>query len=440
MKTAGLKNHMVIRWDEVVDDENTPAREASLRTKTVLVGRIGLMMLSAGTGAWRVRNAMNTVCEALGMTCSVDIGLLSINYTCFEDGVTCSQTVCLVTTGVNTDKLDRMEAFVQNFRRTCPDLPVDKIYKKLDDIEKTPGNYTPLVQGLASGAACSAFTFLLGGGLFEMLFAFFGAFFGNWFKAELIKRKFTITLWVTASVFLACFVYAALYYAAVSFFSISELHQSGYICAMLFIIPGFPFITSGIDIAKLDMRSGLERLTYALLIIVFATATGWVTAIIFHLHPLDFSPLGLTAPELFLFRLLASFVGVFGFSIMFNSPVRMALSAALVGMVANTLRLELVDLAALPPATAAFIGAFCAGCLASILKKRTGYPRIAITVPSIVIMVPGLYLYKAFYNMGVMQAALSLSWFLQAFLIILALPLGLIAARLIIDKNFRTCT
>ena len=31
---------------------------------------------------------------------------------------------------------------------------------------------------------------------------------------------------------------------------------------MLFIIPGFPFITSGIDLAKLDLRSGLERLAY----------------------------------------------------------------------------------------------------------------------------------------------------------------------------------
>ena len=37
---------------------------------------------------------------------------------------------------------------------------------------------------------------------------------------------------------------------------------------MLFIIPGFPFITSGIDLAKLDMRSGLERLAYSLIIVI----------------------------------------------------------------------------------------------------------------------------------------------------------------------------
>jgi len=45
---------------------------------------------------------------------------------------------------------------------------------------------------------------------------------------------------------------------------------------MLFVIPGFPLITGGIDLAKLDLRSGLERFTYALLIILMATITGRV--------------------------------------------------------------------------------------------------------------------------------------------------------------------
>ena len=48
------------------------------------------------------------------------------------------------------------------------------------------------------------------------------------------------------------------------------------------------------------------------------------------------------------------------------------------------------------PATAAFIGVLTAGLLASLLKNKVGYPRISVTVPSIVIMVPGLYLYRGF--------------------------------------------
>ena len=54
---------------------------------------------------------------------------------------------------------------------------------------------------------------------------------------------------------------------------------------------------------------------------------------------------------------------------MLNSSVPMAAMAALIGCIANTLRLELVDLINFPPAAAAFIGALTAGLLASLIKK-----------------------------------------------------------------------
>ena len=125
---------------------------------------------------------------------------------------------------------------------------------------------------------------------------------------------------------------------------------------------------------------------------------------------------------------------------MFNSPLRLAATAGMIGALSNTLRLELADLTSLPPAAAACIGAFVAGILASTIKGLAGYPRIAITVPSIVIMVPGLYLYKGFYNLGIMNLTVAASWLASALLIILALPLGLIFARIATDKTFRYCT
>ena len=173
--------------------------------------------------------------------------------------------------------------------------------------------------------------------------------------------------------------------------NIPSVHEAGYICSMLFIIPGFPFITSGIDLAKLDLRSGIERLTYSIIIVLVATVFAWIMALLLHLQPEEFTTLHIGKMLHLILRLITSFCGVFGFSIMFNSPVRLAVAAAGIGAVANTLRLELVDLANIPPAAAAFIGALTAGLLASLLKNKVGYPRISVTVPSIVIMVPGLY-------------------------------------------------
>ena len=316
----------------------------------------------------------------------------------------------------------------------------EELHSYLDEIERIHGLYSPAALGLAAAIACCGFTFLLGGGPVEMFCAFIGAGLGNFLRCKLTKHHFTLFLGIVSSVSLACFVYAGLLKLGEILFGISIQHEAGYICAMLFIIPGFPFITSGIDLAKLDMRSGMERLTYALIIVLVATMSAWIMAMLLHLQPVDFIKIHMPVAMWILTRLIASFFGVFGFSIMFNSPVRLACSAAVLGAVANTLRLELVDLAALPPAVTAFIGALTAGLLASLLKNKVGYPRISVTVPSIVIMVPGLYLYRGFYNLGIMSLSVSASWFAAALLIIASLPLGLIFARILTDKTFRYCT
>lgn len=436
------KNHMDILWHEYTDQngENKPVTEASLTEKASIIGRVGIMLLSCGTGAWRVRSSMNALAEAMGITCTADIGLMSIEYTCFDGEEGFTQSLCLTNTGVNTSKLNRLENFIRDFEVEGKHMSGEQLHSFLDNIEKIHGLYSPIALGFAAALACGGFTFLLGGGPIEMLCAFIGAGIGNFIRCKLSKHHFTLFLCIVSSVSAACLVYAGVLKIAELLLGISIQHEAGYICAMLFIIPGFPFITSGIDLAKLDMRSGIERLNYALIIILVATMTAWIMALLLHLQPVDFMKISLPVWGWILFRILASFCGVFGFSIMFNSPVRLAEVAAAIGAIANTLRLELVDIAKFPPAAAAFIGALTAGILASLIKNKVGYPRISVTVPSIVIMVPGLYLYKGFYNLGMMSLAVSASWFASAILIIAALPLGLIFARILTDKTFRYCS
>lgn len=433
-------NHMDIYWHNfAVHGSHTVITEAGLTEKATLIGRVGLMLLSCGTGAWRVRSSMNTLAIQLGLTCTANIGLLSIDYTCF-DGENCfTQSICLNNTGVNTYKLNYLERFIHDFPTIGIQLTGEQLHSRLDRIEKLGGLYKPCMLGLAAALACGAFTFLLGGGLPEIICAFLGAGAGNYVRSKLLGKKFTLFLCIVTSVALGCITYTVALRLAELLLSISPQHQAGYICAMLFIIPGFPFITSGIDFAKLDFRSGLERLAYAIIITVVATITAWATALALNLQPVEFPDLTLSVSIHLVLRLIASFCGVFGFSIMFNSPVSMAASAAVVGAIANTLRLELVDLVNCPPSIAAFIGALTAGLLASLINRKLGYPRISLTVPSIVIMVPGLFLYRAVYNLGAMSLSTSTSYFASAMLIILALPLGLIFARIITDKSFRYC-
>lgn len=446
MKTANTlrnikKNHMDVLWHEYADKtDSTPITQASLPAKASVVGRVGIMMLSCGTGAWRVRSSMNELSELMNMTCTVDIGLMSINYTCFDGNDSFSQSLCLTNTGVNTSQLNRLEKLVSNFSTNELTQSCEKIHSILDQIEKIHGLYSPATLAIAAALACGAFTFLLGGGIVEMLCAFAGAGIGNYIRCKLSKHHFTLFLCIISSVSAACLTYTVLLKLLEIIFAVNLQHEAGYICSMLFVIPGFPFITSGIDLAKLDMRSGIERFMYSMIIITVATMTAWILAMLLGLKPIPFLPLNLVLWQWILLRLLTSFCGVFGFSIMFNSPIRLATAAGIIGAASNTIRLELIELFTLPPAAAAFIGAFIAGILASTLKGVAGYPRISITVPSIVIMVPGLYLYKGFYNLGIMNLTAAASWLASALLIILALPLGLIFARIITDKTFRYCT
>lgn len=321
------------------------------------------------TGAWRVRSSMNELSELMEVTCTADIGLMSINYTCFDGDNSFSQSLCLTSTGVNTSQLNRLEKFVIDFKSDHLNQNCEEIHSLLDDIEKIHGLYTPNTLAAAAALACGAFTFLLGGGVVEMLCAFVGAGIGNYIRCRLSQKHYTLFLCITASVSAACLTFTGL-------------------------------------LKLLEIAFSVNLLLW----------------------------------QLVLLRLLTSFCGVLGFSLMFNSPIKLAMATGIIGAVSNTIRLEFIDLAAFPPAVAAFICAFIAGILASTLKGVAGYPRISITVPSIVIMVPGLYLYRGFYNLGIMELSTAASWLSSALLIILALPLGLIFARIITDKTFRYCT
>lgn len=433
-----LRNHMQIPWGELADTEShLLAINASLRKKTMIVGRTGLIMLSCGTGAWRVRATMNAISRVLNIYCSADIGLTTISYTCLDAENSYTESLSLKSTGVNTDKLTDMEHFVQMFEDEGALLEVKTIHQQLDEINGKQGNYTPILLGFAAALACCSFVFLLGGGPIEMFCTFFGAGLGNYTRAKMNGKQLTLFAGLATGVAVACLTYLVVSRSLEVLFNINVAHEAGYIGAMLFAIPGFPFITSGLDIEKSDMRSGIERLIHALSIIIIATLVGWLVALVGDLTPDSFLPVNLSPLLIGLLRIPASFCGVFGFSIMFNSPVKMATTAGFIGAIANTLRLELVDLTSLPAPAAAFIGALTAGILASLFHRRMGYPRISLTVPAIVIMVPGLYMYRAMYYLGIGQIATGGQWFILAMMIVLFLPLGLIVARILMDSDWR---
>lgn len=324
-------------------------------------------------------------------------------------------------------------------------LTVRQAHERLDMIERRKPLYSPLFSGFAAACACAAFVFLLGGQPFDMLGAFIGAGLGQWLRRRLFAHhlnQFFVTFIVVAVAALACV--GTLRVIGI-FDPVALEHDTAYIGAMLFVIPGFPLITGGLDMAKIDFPSGIQRVAYVLCIILMATLAGWMVATLVHLNPQGFEPMNLNATLNCVLRAVFAFIGVWGFSVLFNSPQRMCLVAATIGMITDTLRLQIVD-AGIPPEAGAFIGAMLAGLLASawrtcvrrgMLPPHLGYPRICLTVPSIVIMVPGMYMYQAMFHLGQFNTLSALDWAFRAFMVIICLPIGLAMARVITDKSWR---
>ncbi len=324
-------------------------------------------------------------------------------------------------------------------------VTVRQAHERLDMIEHRKPLYSPAFAGLASACACAAFVFLLGGGPYDMIGAFVGAGLGHWLRRRMFVHhlnQFFVTFVCVSVAALAC---TGMLRLIGLFDPVALQHDTAYIGAMLFVIPGFPMITGGLDMAKIDFPSGIQRVAYVLCIVLIATLAGWMVASIVHLNPQGFEPLGLSPVIECLLRMVFAFIGVWGFSVMFNSPQRMCLVAAVIGMITDTLRLEIVDMG-VPAEAGAFIGALLAGLLASawrssvrrgLLPPHLGYPRICLTVPSIVIMVPGMYMYRAMFYLGAFDTLHALDWAFRAFMVIICLPIGLVMARVLTDKSWR---
>ena len=209
---------------------------------------------------------------------------------------------------------------------------------------------------------------------------------------------------------------------------------AGYIAAVLYLIPGFPLFSSMLDLSRFDITAGLTRLCYAMAVITAATMSVALVSAMTGLSPLSIDAPTPTA-RWYLLAAVASFVGVGGFALLFNSSRRMLLFAASIGVVANIVRLVMSD-AGVQPQYAAYTGGVVVGLLGAVITARTTLPRITMTVPASVIMIPGTAMYRAvhFLNSGDIDQALSNA--ATAGLIIVWISAGLVTARILTDRDW----
>jgi uncharacterized membrane protein YjjB (DUF3815 family) len=115
---------------------------------------------------------------------------------------------------------------------------------------------------------------------------------------------------------------------------------------------------------------------------------------------------------------------------LFNSSPRTILAAGLLALGANGLRLVLNDMGMML-APSAFFAALSIGLAALVVERHFDVPRLTMIVAPTVIMMPGLYAFEmiVLFNRGQVLDALSAS--ASCGFIIVAMAMGLAAARFV---------
>ena len=415
-------------------DDSTAGQQA-MGVEADAVLRLGLLMVAAGTGGYRVIRAMKRAARAMGFDrLDAEISITSVVCT-FHRGV--SFRTVVATQPAPAVDASRIEALEHLTHHLPNHMSANALTMCLDDIvHSVTHRWSRPALMVAAGAACAAsalLTYFPPEGAAAVAVA---AACGQLVRMILASRHLNQLGVVAVAAATSCLVFYLLNWALplTHLPDDARAFAAGYIAAVLYLIPGFPLFSSMLDLSRFDITAGLTRLCYAMAVITAATMSVALVSAMTGLSPLSIDAPTPTA-RWYLLAAVASFVGVGGFALLFNSSRRMVLFAASIGVVANMVRLVMID-AGVQPQYAAYTGGVVVGLLGAVITARTTLPRITMTVPASVIMIPGTAMYRAvhFLNSGDIDQALSNA--ATAGLIIVWISAGLVTARILTDRDW----
>ena len=398
-----------------------------------VVLRLGQMLLAAGAGSYRVKASMRTCAEAVGIEKHhAQVTFTEVVATAYANGTFRTELAEQRLLGVNADRIDRITNYLATIEGT--QVLVEDVDKALDEIERVKPLYGWLANALASGLACAAFAFLNAGGWVECSVVAIAAFIGQFLRRQMLKRHMNhFGVWmvcggVAASAYILCV------YLAQKYMGIEPTHQAGFISALLFLVPGFPLVTGIIDLVRHDFAGGIQRIVYVAMLVVSAGVAVWSISKVFNWSVTPVYVVSLPAYIHFPLRFFTSFVAAFGFAMLFNSPPKVCAAAALIGAVINTGRIALAVELGIPVPAAVGLAALCAGLLAAAAAAKTRYSRVTLSVPAVVIMIPGVPLYRSLTYLNNGQTMEALEQLSTVLFTIVAIGIGLAISRMLTDR------
>ena len=427
--------------DEPRAFDTDPTRTAELRlepvgfiARTDAVMRLGSLMLGAGASSARVSESMARAARAVGIEhLHSRVGMKDIVSTASRGQMFRTRVAEIRHPAVDADRLTELKRLTN---RLTEGMSAADLQRDLDAVERMPRRYADGVRVVAAALACAAFALLNNGGWQEFVAVGIAAGAGQWVRMLIHRLRTNEFLTVFASAATALLIYLLV----AEVFSLlgwpGAQHDAAVTSAVLYLVPGFPLVTGALDLARLDLNSGIARVTYAMLILLATGTAVWGIATVFDATVTQTASPAFDEPLLSAMRLVAGFVGVLGFAVLFSTPWAIAVTAATLGAFANVGRLALVDIGTMP-AVAAAAAALAVGIGAFLVGDRLRAARVTLTVPAVLIMVPGAAAYRSIAGVIDGDTLAAIQNGMQAVFVVVALAIGLTVSRVLTEREWQ---
>lgn len=319
------------------------------------------------------------------------------------------------------------------WRAMAEEYPLQQYESELYRISKGTQKYSVPTKMISAGLACAAFSILFGSNIYDAFFTMVSAMIG--FYIRLLGIRWEVNIYV--SIITAAFI-ATLTSYGTSLLSPSNTPWFATISCTLFMIPGIPLMNAIDDFLNNYIVSGLTRATHTILI-VSSMAAGIFGALsltgMTSLSTIDITPHSLTG-----LQVLAAFIGATGFSVLFNTPVRLLPIIGIGGIIAVALRNIVLLHTNVGLVIASFFGVVLIGLITLRIATPCKTAPNVLGIPSIIPLIPGVLLYR--FLIAILSInEMSSSEFLKALqlgttgvFVVIGLAVGLSTPQLLTKK------
>ncbi|TCS81885.1 threonine/serine ThrE exporter family protein [Pectinatus cerevisiiphilus] len=361
--------------------------------KLLLILKTGQILMENAADTNRITRTMKRVAAFMGITAEmlhihITYTTIMINISDGNHSITKFQKC--IRHGINMSKISAISKL--SWRAIEKDYTLDQYENKLNKILTLKKQYTSCFIAIGAGLACGGFCKLFGCDWLAFFYTAICASIG------FIIRTYCNKLDINAYASIAISSFAATILAYMTHFipgSATPWHPL--LACALFIVPGIPLINSVDDLLDNYIVSGITRAVNTILM-VGSMSFGIVLAIKL-CQVKDFTTLSTRPDSSYFIYSIAAAIASIGFSTIFNVPRRLLWVVALGGVISVCTRNFINFDLNMGLAAGSFAGAMVVSFIAIKAVHYVHTPMHVITLPSVIPMIPGVFMYRLMFGL-----------------------------------------